>query len=702
MRANQNSISELRETLTEKEKIIFDQFIGGTEEESDEAFDKLSKETKSKMQRMYSVAMPSEKDSETKVSDFADALFSKDFAKTAGQGITLGYGDELAGLFSSIFSKDPDAYTKARDQYRSDVSKFEKENPYLSLAGQFATALPLGFLAAPSKYDKAKKLTGLMSRVSARNPYKVGIGTGLLGGGVAGFGFSDKDYKLDPKGTMGDIAMGSAFGAGGNVAGQALQQVASPFFSRFTNMFRSPDTLAKSSVLKSLGRDELSLADVYKQMEKDPTLARLATSAGPETQKAFDTLTTLAGTSSSRAKEMREESLGGRAPRLRSGIRSSLLPNVTDTDEYIDQFTKQAEIKARPLYEYLKKQPIDVSENPKLESILTSAKKLGAFKGAQKIAAADEVPFSLSQEGPDVMFEVNFQDLQTVKRALYDMSVAAREKEPTLANSLDGLRKRLIKEIEDATTLKQDTKIGNVDYSAGTNLYGDASKIWAGKREFENALEQGKDFFKANLKGRTNKEIKSYFDTLTDTEKEAFRIGAYESLFDKLGSNAGKNELLSLRDPKKGGEEVVAEKMKIIFPDDESLSKFVDKIDVEYSAKVGERFGQGTQTAQRGATARQMADDAVDAYNIIDPSTSLMTGLASILRRAGTAIELPEPVRDRAGDIYSMKLDDLRLLDLPETIPTMKEDELQTILNRMRRTAPLQYGLLQPAVNRDN
>lgn len=123
-----------------------------------------------------------------------------DFMRATRQGLTFGFGDEIAGLMAAI-TPGGQGYTEARDASRDRLERMREERPGVSLAGELLGGLMLPAGAA-----------GSLLRAGA------GVGRSALTGAAAG-GLTGGLFGLgEAKGTPGERigqAVGPAVGGAG-------------------------------------------------------------------------------------------------------------------------------------------------------------------------------------------------------------------------------------------------------------------------------------------------------------------------------------------------------------------------------------------------------------------------------------------------------------------------------------------------------
>ena len=627
----------------------------------------------------------------TKNKTLLEDLFSVPMLKSSLQGPTLGFADEIYGGVFAGLSGDLDNYEKFRDKYRAETKRFEERRPVLSAAGQIATSLP--FLAL-------KPLQGAQSARAAlaANPIKTTIGTGLLGGAGAGAGFSERDFDLSDPAFLSDVGLGATVGAGGNVLLQKAQDFALPYVKKL-GAFMTPEKSAKKLFVTENLRDQDTFSGLLERMNRPDMIAGQV--VGPNTFSLLDTVVTAPGKTKTKLKTFLEEGRETRAKRMKDILDTNLLAKITDKEqpsEFIQRYTKDKFSAAQPIYKEMESFEINLNNN--LKDILKRAETTGAFSKAQKLAKAEprSYTFGITGKTKDIQ-DINFKTIQTIKEGL-DSKIQTM-KPSKLRNSYMNIKNELIDEINSQTVLDIDKKIGGIDYKKGDSLYEKARGLWSGASSFGDALAEGRKAFAKRSNPKTLLEVRDRIAKYTDSEKDAFKLGAFDSISTNLKFKSGPRELLRLQDPKTGGEIGVREQFEILFGKDskKELEEFINFMNAEAGMLRMERLGAGSPSAER---ITKLTDSPMDALRFGNNLRNIISGdlispvIDQAANRRGSFELLPENVRNRFGDLMFMNREELAKQNLDKITPDALDDELRGIVNNLARTNVLQFGLLQP------
>lgn len=113
--------------------------------------------------------------------DYANA------ARTFGQGLTFGFGDEIEAKLRTLAAKDPKAYEAALKRIRAGQQGYAEANPMTS-GGLEMAGMVGGAMLTPSL--AALRVPGAVSRVAARAPRLSKFGVDLVEDGLQGAAYS--------------------------------------------------------------------------------------------------------------------------------------------------------------------------------------------------------------------------------------------------------------------------------------------------------------------------------------------------------------------------------------------------------------------------------------------------------------------------------------------------------------------------------
>lgn len=179
---------------------------------------------------------------------------TRDIARSATQGMLMGFGDEYFAGLSAVLGRDPETggmfnydqpigerYSRNLDTIRQQENAFREERPGLSigseLVGGLATAaIPAGSIA------RGASLGNKVARAA-------GAGAGM--GGIYGFGEGEDGLANRAQGGVTGGLLGGAVGAGSVPASWAIRNALAPVVGAVRNALPGASTPAANNALVS-------------------------------------------------------------------------------------------------------------------------------------------------------------------------------------------------------------------------------------------------------------------------------------------------------------------------------------------------------------------------------------------------------------------------------------------------------------------
>jgi hypothetical protein len=291
----------------------------------------------------------------------------------------------------------------------------------------------------------------------------------------------------------------------------------------------------------------------------------------------------------------------------------------------IDDLIQTRQAAAAPLYAKVTRMQVDA--DPELAAILGAAEKLGAGKVARDIATASRTPYTLAEtEWSASGGRLSMRDLDQMKQGLD--TLIAKQTDPAgkvspLGTQLQGLKTDLLKKLDDATG----------------GAYKQARDAFAGPSALMDATQKGRAVMNADDASTT-----ALLRGMSESEKEAFRVGAFEALRTKLGRPGGQTEVLGM-----WKDRILREKLQNLFPNERAFREFAATIEREGKLKGMESVVGGSQTA-----ARTYAAGDLDVPAMVDAAQAMSGSPMGILAgatRAWNNVKTPEPARDAMGQL---------------------------------------------------
>jgi len=555
---------------------------------------------------------------------------------SALQGPTLGFLDEAAGVGSGALSAlqgkgYTPGYESGRDYIRGAVKQHEEDYPIGSQVARGVSSLPLALIPG----GQARTATTLAKALQAA---KVGAGYGAAQG-------VGESTAQDVEGLGRDALSGGALSA---VTGGALSGVGSGIGAVGSNIAQrmsqgSAGQVAREKLAEALGRDARgtmspdSYANIAaRRMEKLGPEATIADAGGISTRTLFDTLATLPGKAKQLAEGLTHQRQSGRAGRLSAAADEALGTKGAGYKDTINSLIEQKRTEAGPLYDQIR--GFSVKIDPELQSLITASKS--AHKTAELMNQVDQLPpinLAKLKRGDDVSFD----SLDQVKQALYTIETNSKGQfgeSTSLSNKYKNLRRALTDKMDDLSPQNE----------AGS-IYKQARNAYSGPAQLEDAVRAGRKSMKDDAIA-----LSDTMDGMSKDQLEAFKIGAVQSLKDKVGLEGGQTSLLKM-----WKEPTTSNKLKQIFGND--YRSFAADVAKEARLKEIEAVGRGSPTAGRIAA---MADlDAQPISNAAQVATSIGSGQA-LPAIAGSArgiagmwnkVRMPEATRDEMARLLMMR-----------------------------------------------
>jgi len=568
----------------------------------------------------------------------------------AAQGPLFNFADEIAargaaGIDRFITGRNPGfTYGQLRDRYR-DVARgasesYQEENPIVApltqAAASMATLGPLAMGAAPA--------AGPASAIG--RAAMIGGAQGALGGAGSAQEMGDIPADAALSGAFGTLT-GGILSAAQQTAGGTLRNIVA----------RSTNTQAGQRTASDLARERVATAIVRDTPDaltaaRDPAraaaypvrkIARLgddaiiADAAGRNTRELLDTVSNMPGRSGNQAEQLVRARQNLRFSRLEGAAERGLQTGGRRLSDTVDDLVERRAADAAPLYERVRQ--IAVPADARLSDLVQRSKDLGADKIARTIATARGLPYTLDDDlAQGTAGRLSMRDLDHLKEGLDDL--VSKQIKPDGSISRQGrammdLRKDLLATLDDATTPR-----------GGNSLYKSARDAFSGPTALIDAAQKGRRAMTQDAE-----TLRGITSGMTQSELEAFRVGAFEGLRNKIGTQGGQTELLKLYSNNN-----MQERLRVLFPDIKGYNEFKREVTREIVKRRAESVVGGSQTFSRGA--RQDDEAAALLEGAAGVASAAKGGILAPLaaaRKLGTRAAMPEPVRDEIGRLLMQR-----------------------------------------------
>ncbi len=574
------------------------------------------------------------------------------FMRGVADTATFGMADEIAGLGQGIvdtfnpYSKDfldPNISVgldtsrgitlsgrRIREE-RAAQAQRDDQDPAASTVGRVAGALTgaVGLTKAGAPLMASLPADASLLAKTAQSAKAGALYSGLYG---LGSGTDLKDRA--EQGTTAALT-GAAIGAAIPGVSSVVAAATKPVRDAVKGYFR-PETFANQKIAERLSAAGLDPDQAAAKMARTPGLS-LADVGGKTTQNLLKTTTNIPGPAQARVATQLAQKAMQQGDRIRSNIKALF----ADPDGYLtakDKIAADAKKLAAPLYKQAYETPVPFTEA--LEKILQTPAGKAALANASRIAANEQQPFQ--------QFFINMVDDTTgtirrvpdargwdyIKRGFDDVIDANKAagtfgKMNNEGRVISALKDRMLHEIDAA----------NPSYAA-------ARKVWSDQASLDRALQSGQEAM-----GQSPEATKQAMASMSQAEKEAFKIGVADALRTKIGT-AGftHNALLkffSSRDQ--------LANLRAAFDNDEQFAAFRTAM----FAEARKRSTYNTVTGN-SSTAKQMADlmDAGGLQDTVNFAKDTATGgiASATLRFIGSRMKMLGGFTPQVADNIAKKL----------------------------------------------
>lgn len=568
---------------------------------------------------------------------------------SAANSAMLNFGDEVyggvAGGAEALTTGRPfsETYRENRDIIRGADEQFRTEHPNVALGTGMAASMP-ATIYNPLKLSNANvALTGGQKALQLLGNTGRVAGTAAMYGGISGAGRSEKETLGGVAGDAGNAAATSAIMGGLSYPiALGIGGVGRNIYQRTPMGAGSASSFADQKIAEALLRDAQGRAfnasnpDVLtqnagnmaaKRLGKMPQGAPLATAGGRNLQGLTDVVAITEGATKQAVARKQHELIAQEARRMTDSAAKALGTGRPDYNTTIEGFTNAAKLKAAPYYNQL--QGVNLQIDDDLRGILARSEPF--FAGSNLRSKVDNVGGATLKESLNpAATSVPLARLDVLKQTLYDMEEAGkRSGKLGLSRSIAKLRNELTNKLDD---LSPKTQQGDSVYKLARDAYG-------GDMQLKNAVEQGRLIFREDAMN-----IRDTLKTMSQSEKDAFRLGVYQAIVDKTGKSGGRTELLNnYKDP------AITDRLKAVFGSD--YRKFASKLAAEFELKKFQKVGAGSQTAERQSGMGDLNLSPLrDASEGVAALASGNRGAAaSKLSNLWQSVSVPESVRADMG-----------------------------------------------------
>ena len=586
-----------------------------------------------------------------------DDGYLANLARTAvGQGALLGFGDEVEAGLRTGFGLLGD-YGTTRDEIRGQVKDFAAENPATALAAEIGGGLLTGGVGG------ARAAGTAIGRKVLEKAGTAGLaaGIGATEGAIAGVGSGETAGERLAGGAVG-ATLGGALGAAAPAAIGAVKAGVGRVRSGVSD--KAAQEAADLKALQSIEEGGMSPEDVLRGLDETRasgvTDAMIPDIAGDATRGLARGASTVSG----EGRVIAQRALDERAANLGDEIANdvgNVLAGGKSASEALDEIaTRQAanagndydaafNVDGAPVTVEVTDQLKRLFALPGFEEAVEQARNLAKFDGVE-IPSADD----LIKGGR--IDDLSLQELHYVKMGLDEvMGLGRRGQSKTsigrgVERGLKGARAEFIDILDNASP--------KID---GESAYKTARNKFAGDARLREAIEDGEGFFRMKPD-----ELEAKVGKMSDSEKEAFRIGVAQAVRNSVDSTAD----LADAGKKIFGNKKQRKLLRAAFPDDKTFEAFEKRMEARIEQVITRGYAprSGSPTALRDQDVSNLSEtaDAVTSMLMGNPLPAARSALGQVTDRAS--------ISGRVGRALSQ--------DLFSTDPAAQREFLERLARR--------------------
>ena len=522
-----------------------------------------------------------------------------------GQGLTMGWGDEIEAGIRSKFFNEP--YETALPRIRSEYGQYAKQYPITQGVSEFVGgAVPgVGMMFVPGMQP-----AGLM-RLGA---------LGAASGAISGAGSATEGDRMSGAGS--GAVFGGGLGVGLPIAlrgsGGALKWLQERLFS-------TPKVVqdrALEKMTEAMRQAKVNPRDVQVQMARDRAMnvPSVMANANPALRDLAEAVAQRSGAGSNVIeKKLTNQRLGAKG-RVTAQTTAALKP--VDYYGLEDNLTAQLRNNAKSLYDKAyahgdvdDPRIVEVLKNPQFKAFFDKARGIADTEAqTAKLKGEDPLKFALPEiykpsgrfdaSGAEILDLVKLPDVRTldyIKRgidATIDSGFRGKGMSTAEASALRDLRKQFVNAIDENVP----------DYKF-------ARKTYAGDLETLDALRMGREEFK----DLDPEQVKKMVDAMSSGEKDAFRTGVARYFYGIIGDQSNEPNMAQ----RIIGPENMQEKLAMLFDNPAEFDLYKTALMRESQLyKESNKILGGAQTAKRLDLKESLDDDT----GMIESAAKAATG----------------------------------------------------------------------------
>lgn len=529
-----------------------------------------------------------------------------------GQGVTLGFGDEIIGAATSLATGTP--YEMARDNVRDALDVAKENNPVGYIAGELAGGLATG--------------GGGATRSGVAPGYRAAASQGAKSGAIYGEAYGAGTSEGGASSRLRDSLSGAGYGA---IGGAMLQPVTRFIGNRIARIRNSgaqgrADAIIIRKVMEKNRVDRDGALNLIRETNPDDPDLAFQKLGLEDLAQGFGGVNAASAKILSDAVEKQQR---GQQARISDGVKRII--GAKDFTSMSNDVADRLKTEGRTLYERVLPQPIQTTAS--LKALLSRPSMQAAIKKAKKVTA----DLGVENDETDLAF------YQVAKESL-DYMISARYRQGKNKEA------RAIQKVQTDFLSELDRQVPE---------YAQARRVWAGQSANKAALEFGRK----SLSLRPE-DVAKATEGYSRSERQHLLAGILQGVDDRL-KKSGHSDNATSRFKAEGLRDV----FRVVLSDEqaERIVRLLERESKMTATGRNVRMATGSQTAPRQkniADAKSLAsnpmrrgfatsmDVAADGRNSVSRALRFIGNLARrenpavveamALRLAGTPQDLAQ------------------------------------------------------------
>jgi len=513
----------------------------------------------------------------------AEKVRLRDVFRSAAQGATFGFADELAGVGAALVPGGRN-FAEATEAVRANEERFRAAHPRIALMSEIGGAVATSFLGgAAIARAGTRGARGLTSAARAKSPqtgFLPGIARGAAAGGVEG---AVESVGRAEGGLLDRAGPGGVGGLVGGVVGGALPAVGTGI--RTARRIGAANFRPEQRVVEIADRElagalgsrpggfaaaRRALTEIESARPGQSTLADIS----PETQSLLDTAVSASPQAREVAGEQFARRQAGQARRLIRDLEqaSGGPPNVKVA---LEEVTQELQDLGAEVYEPLRRQFRDLlqqGQNPQ------AVDALKAFLERPRVARAFRAIDAIEQMVDPNRLPPTFDELQRVRKTLGRAADRLRRNDPQGARSFRLAAREMTELMEKAIP-----------------GFKEANRRYASLATVRDALEAAPRAWRDSTE-QIAEQLAFFQRRGGDRAANNFRLAMLDGLIDDIrGIASNRQSQRRFTAPTLD----FGDNMKLLFPDDDTLQEILRRAEIENVFSKTAQAGGGSDTARR-------------------------------------------------------------------------------------------------------